>query len=302
MELSEFIKRCGTRTAGIVPARPTTRGAAAMAAVRRANRPVQLVVGLPLLLALGGAVSGWVYERASRHYGDQQRVGRFTRPEAVRRAIGLVARVSGAPAGAIEAVRVEAYTNAVMRGLIPGSDEWDISCRTASRGDYVLRIAAESGEPMLVGKTGELGEEGAALVATAGAAPTPDGTNEGNGDLRRQDTVLSRREASLWARRYLSAVGLPLPKDARLVRYFAHEFTYDCGGPNGMRRMLRVRVNPKDGSLEHLTNAIYHRFPRHSRAATAPRQGGESARPGPRVRAVAGMVWRVFRYWLKERS
>ena len=77
-----------------------------MAAVRRANRPVQLVVGLPLLLAAGAAVSGWAYERGSRHFGDQERVGRFTRPEAIRRAVGLVSLVSGAPAGAVEAFSV----------------------------------------------------------------------------------------------------------------------------------------------------------------------------------------------------
>ena len=85
MELFEFTRRRGALSAQSAPARPTTGGAAAMAAVRRANRPVQLVVGLPLLLALGAAVSGWVYERTSRHYGDQERVGRFTRPEAIRR-------------------------------------------------------------------------------------------------------------------------------------------------------------------------------------------------------------------------
>jgi len=121
--------------------------------------------------------------------------------------------------------------------------------------------------------TGATDEAPAPTGPQAPTAPkVADVADEGNGDLRRRGArVLSPREASPWTRRYLSAVGLPLPADARLVRDIEHDFNYDCsGGPNGpngtqgrqgTRRMLRVRVNPKDGSLEHLHNVVYRKYP-----------------------------------------
>jgi hypothetical protein len=265
------IKRRAARTTTLTPARPVTGGAVAMAAVRRSNRPVQRLVGLPLLLALAAAVSGYVYERASDHYGDQQRAGRFTRAQAGRRACDLVARVSGMPK-AHEAVSIDAYTTPVTtkRGVIPGGDEWDVLCRpavpTGVGGDggnaYFLRIDADSGEPLLVRKERDAGEWDVAGDAEPAPQPARDGENEGSGDLRRPGpNVISRRQASLWARRYLRLVGLPLPKDAHLVQDRGYDFTYCCGAPNGTRRMLRVRVSPKDGSLEHLMNGTCRAFP-----------------------------------------
>jgi hypothetical protein len=228
------------------------------AAVCRANRTVLLVVCLPVLFALFAAAVGRVGEIVAalqRPAADRQRVGRFTREEAARRACYLVARVSGAPAGTVAAVDVEVYTNAGKRGLIPGSDEWDVSCRTTAaraRGgtDYVVRLAADTGEPIVVRTPSD----------AAGVAPTPD---TGEGDLRgRGGAGISRREAALWARRYLRLVGLPLPGGARLVRDRGYDFTFQCDGvaPDGVARMLRVRVSPKDGSLVHLQNVAYRKF------------------------------------------
>jgi hypothetical protein len=258
MKLAGLTRNRGIRGARITrnaPAGPTIGGAiAAAAAVRQTNRPVLLVVCLPLLLALAAAAGGRIYQTvaARQRAADRQQVGRFTRAEAARRAQELVARVTGVPVGAAEAVDVEVYSSsdAAKRARSVGGDEWDVLCRMASRGDYLVRLAANSGEPILVRKEEEKADEG----------------NEENGDLRRggRTGVLSRREASLWARRYLRLVGLPLPADAWLVRDRGYDFNYDCGGPDGThgtRRMLRVRVSPKDGHLEHLQNVVYRKYP-----------------------------------------
>jgi hypothetical protein len=98
----------------------------------------------------------------------------------------------------------------------------------------------------------ERGEEATSLdIGTAVSA---------NGDLPTGRP--SRREAQIWAKHYLNIVGLPLPADARLIQVKGNDdFTYQCHDGHGVARTLRVWVDPRDGSLEHLQNVIYRRHP-----------------------------------------
>jgi hypothetical protein len=75
----------------------------------------------------------------------------------------------------------------------------------------------------------------------------------------------------LWAKRYLLLAGLRLPSDARLAKDRGYDFLFNCAAADGATRELRVRVSPKDGSLEHLQNVTYQVFPRDP-LVTTPRQ------------------------------
>jgi len=231
--------------------------AVSLAAVRRTNHPILLVTLLPLLLAFAVAAAGWIYDQLSDHYLANRRIGAMTQRQAIAKATKLCAQITSGPA---EAFNFVGYGSAVQPGMLPRYNEWQVLCLTAS-GRYFLRLDADSGEPIVIRRED--------LTPAGSAAPA-------NGDYHGD---ISRREATAWARYYLRLAGLPLPDSAPTLRSGGYDLTYRVGASKkGEVRMLRVRVDPKDGSLVHLQNVLYHRFPPAANAgatmtgaATAPR-------------------------------
>jgi hypothetical protein len=217
-------------------------------AVRRANRALLFVACLPLLIAVAVAAVGRISDRVSQHALDAQRIGAMTRRQALLRAEGLCRLIS--PDSPAEAVSAFGYSNGRQPGVFPRHDEWQVYCRSAA-GRYFLRIDADSGEPLVIRR-----EAGA---PEADIAPA-------NGDYR---GGISHQEAARWAHYYLRLVGLPRPNGTPVLRYGGYDFTYRLDAPKGPVRTLRVRINPKDGSLIHLQNVIFRKFAPVSLAVAA---------------------------------
>jgi len=179
-------------------------------------------------IALGAvALAGCLYERFSPGATDSQGVGQITGSQAAASARKLTTTISGA--GPVTTIRVSGVYS-----------DWQVFCRTAA-GGYLFWIDADSGQPVAV-----LREP----AADEGTGPPV------NGDLR---GGVSHREAMLWARRYLRRAGLPVPAGERPVRDHGFDFTFRVAAAMGAMRLLRVGVNPKDGSLEHLYNLLCRR-------------------------------------------
>jgi hypothetical protein len=212
--------------------------AVSITAVRRANRVVLLIACLPLLIAVAVAAAGRICVRLSHASLDDQRVGAMTRRQAVERANGLCAHIYGSPADEVAAF---GYENGGQPGEFPRHNEWQVLCRTAT-GRCFLRIDADNGEPLVIRR-----EAG----TSTGGASMANGDNRGG---------ISPREAAVWVRHYLRLAGLPMPHGAPMLHYSGYDLTYRLAASNGAARMLRVRVNPKDGSLVHLQNVIFRKF------------------------------------------
>jgi len=190
-------------------------------------------------MALGAvALAGCVYERIWPGITDQH-IGQMTGSQAAASARKLTTTISGA--GAAETISVSGVGNSAPPGTSPRWCEWQVSCLTAA-GGYFVCINANSGETMVVLREHE---------ADDGAAPTA------NGDLH---SGVSHREAMLWARRYLRLAGLPVPAGERPFEDHGFDFTFRIAVAPGAMRVLRVGVNPRDGSLEHLFNLVHWKF------------------------------------------
>jgi hypothetical protein len=226
------------------------------AGARRANRAILLVACLPLFIAFAAAGAGRVYEHVAGRIGDGRRVGAMTRRQAVASVMALCARL--APGVTIvEPLEVSGYDFTAAGRRAVHYSEWHIQCRTAN-GIYVIRLNAETGEPVLVCREREAGGGDAAA----------------NGDFRGD---LSPREAMSWARRYLRLAGLPLPDGSQPLHRRGYDFTFLLPSADGTARMLRVRVNRKDGNLEHLHNVVYRKFPAEAALHKNHRGGGSQS-------------------------
>jgi hypothetical protein len=232
--------------------------APAAAEGRRASRAIPLVACFPLFIAVAVAGAGRVYEHVEGRIGDGRRVGAMTRRQAVASVMALCARL--APGVTIvEPSEVSGYDVTAAGRTAVHYSEWQIQCRTAN-GTYVVRLNAKTGEPVLVRREREAGDR----AATA------------NGDVRGD---LSLREAMSWVRRYLRLAGLPLPDGSQRFHRRGYDFTFLLPAADGAARMLRVRVNRKDGDLEHLYNVVYRKFPAEAGLHKAPWGGGSQTFP-----------------------
>jgi hypothetical protein len=172
----------------------------------------------------------------------------------------LCTRIAGAPA---QALTVIGYTNGQGQ-TVRQWNERQVQCR-AGPWRYYLRIDADRREVSVIQR--EQSTDAAAMPPGNGAVAeqadingTNNGRNSPNGDLPAGG--ISPREAPLLAQRYLRLVGLPLPANARLVRQWGgYDFTYACHDAlSGVGRVLSVRIDLRDGSLERLQNLVYQRL------------------------------------------
>jgi hypothetical protein len=214
--------------------------------LRRVKGPALILAGIPLFVLLASAAGAQVYERVTRYYGASERVGALTREQAARRAEQLVTRLTGVPAQTLDA---QGYAGSTGVSAFPFCKEWQVTCQ-AGADRYFLRLDAYTAEPFVVFKEGD--RDGS---TRPDRAEPVDGDLSGRGDL-------SRQEALLWAKRYLQLAGLRLPADARLIKDRGYDVLFRCAAGEGTTQELRVRVSPKDGSLEHLHNVTYRLFPR----------------------------------------
>jgi hypothetical protein len=223
-------------------------------AVRRRNRTILLFLSLPLLAACSVTAGIRGISCLSRTLTNP-RLGVLNQRQAVAMATSLCAVVAGTRCREVE---TSGYGSDAEAGGLRQGNEWQVSCQAGSS-RYFLRLDGYRREVILIRRErpdhSSPRDTGAASEASAEAAQ--------NGDL--PAGRVSPREAQGWARRYLSLVGLPLPARARLVQdRGGYDFTYQWNGDHreadGLARELRVRVDPRDGSLEHLQNVVYQRF------------------------------------------
>jgi hypothetical protein len=248
-----------------LPSQSSSVSVLSLAAARRRNRSLLLVTSLPLLVACIIAAGIRIMGSLTHARRAVARPGAANETQAAALAMALCGRITGAPAEVLEATYYSNGAGTQVRQW----DEWQILCR-AGTSRYHLRIDADRREVMVLRR-----ERGAAVAA------------QPNGDLPARR--LRWPEAERWARHYLRLAGLPEPAPAGLLRNIdaSYDFTYRCGGggANGVKRTLRVRIDPADGSLMHLLNVIY-------RSSPPPARLRKAALLSAGVRPAAPPVWK----------
>jgi hypothetical protein len=237
--------------------------AASVEVVRRSNCTILLLLCFPLLAAC--TVTGGVraYESRSHTMQTNRRLGTLKESQAEALARTLCTKITGAPADVLD---VSGFANNADEEEKSAKcwNEWQIQCRAGSS-RYLLRLDANRREVLVIQR-----EHGDGGIAPRGSETAEAPQNGENGDL--PAGRLSRREAQRWAEHYLSLVGLPLPASARLIRVReGYDFLYQCDDSDGSStRQIRVRVDLKDGSLDHLQNVLYRKYASRSPIPSAP--------------------------------
>jgi hypothetical protein len=161
-----------------------------------------------------------------------ERIGRMSRAEAASLAGSLCTRLTG---GHCDPVEVSARATPATQ-TNPPLREWDVACE-APTGACSIQIDADSKELLVFQR------EGDPILATGDAARGHDGAGSSKGTER-------------YARHYLALAGLPLPAGARRLPSPGTAVAFECAavGPHAQSRLLLVRVDAVDASLEFLLN------------------------------------------------
>jgi hypothetical protein len=209
---------------------------------RRATERAPWLIVLPLLALLGAATTRLYHEARSPGRTPDQ-LGQLSRTEAATLANSLCARLTGGPP--CQTLDVSARSTPTTP-TSPPKREWDVLCRTASGTHCSLELNADT-KALLVFRR----ETATASLAEAAAL-------RGDEDTVTATVSIAKGAAREWyARHYLILAGLPLPAGFRRLPSSSEtmvNFEVQGAANGGKSRLLQVRIDPKDGSLEFLLN------------------------------------------------
>jgi len=204
------------------------------------NSQGYLAALLPLLLLGATSVAAFAHRVIASHASDPM-VGKLSRGEADWAARLTCCRLTGDPAGVVEAESMSAYAARRHARVYA----WNVRCRTADS-DYLVRINARTFRIYGVDRI---------LPTTDSTVPaTPASVSETS------TKHLLQRDAERQARCYLRRIGLPDQAAARLtlahVSYYAARaewtFHYLDPVPQLGARTLAVTVDARNGRLVNL--------------------------------------------------